>query len=798
MLRNYFLVVIRNIKKHKTYSLINILGLAVGMACCILIAAYILAELGYDRYHEKADRIYRLEAILTLGGKPHPIASTNFPPSLAMRNDFPEVINSVRFVPRRKVLVENENKKFYEERVYYAEETVFDIFTYPMIEGDPKTALVDANTIVISKDMADKYFGDADPVGKTLKLNNETEFTVTGVIENVPANSHFVFDMLLSFQTFLEQRRSLVESWSSYFGSYGFVLLQEGSDYRQLEGKLHDWKEKYIGSSFRDAGAGVEYLLTPLTDIHLHSHKRHEVSANSDISYVYIFGAVALFILAMACINFMNLATARSATRAGEIGVRKVFGASRGQIAKQFFGESILFSFISMVIAIILVHLALPVFSSLSDRELTLSYTGMPWLLPTLAALALFVGLVAGSYPAIVLSGFKPVKVIKGYSRGGASGSGFRKALVVAQFAISIALIIGTGMIISQLSFMKNRELGFEKEHVVVIPIMDRSIVQSLDSIKEELRRQPGVISVAASSHVPGGISSGGSLVPEGYPEGQSQMMNSQNIDDDYISTLGMEIVAGRNFMKEFPADSTESILVNEAAVKAIGWDEPIGKWIYYAADPDRKKRTVVGVVRDFHYKSLHMEVEPLYISRDRGFFRSVFVRIEPRNVAETLASLENTWKRFDPDRPFEYSFLDESFDIQYRAEEKLQSIFFNFTLLAVFIACLGLFGLASFAAEQRTREIGIRKVLGASVSRIVFILSREFTVWVLTANLIAWPVAWYAMRRWLESFAYHTEIKWQMFLLSGAIALAVALATVSFQTAKAALANPVDSIRYE
>ncbi|MBU8922929.1 MAG: ABC transporter permease [Bacteroidales bacterium] len=798
MLKNFVVTVLRNMRKHKIYSSINVLGLAVGMACVILISLYIKMELSFDRFHEKVDRICRLEAILTLGEKPNPIASTNFPPTLAMRDDYPEVVNSVRFVPRRKVLVGYGHAEFYEENIFYAEESVFDIFTFPMIKGDPATALAAANTVVITEEMAGKYFGTENPVGKSLKLNNQTEFEVTGVIENIPGNSHLTFDMLLSFQTFLEQRRQVVESWSSYFGCYGFVLLAEGTDYRDLEAKLPGMKEKYLGDSMKGSGVDVEYFLNPITNIHLHSHKRHEMSSNSDIMYIYIFGVVALFILLMACINFMNLATARSAARAGEIGMRKVLGASRRQIIFQFFGESVFYSLVSLVIAIILAKVSMPLFNSLASRELEISFSRMPWLIPALAGLAIFVGLVAGSYPAILLSRFNPVKVLKSKVNAHASNPGFRKVLVVAQFTISIALIIATLIVIDQLDYMKNRHLGFDKEQVVVIPIKEQSMTRRTEEVKSEMLRLRGVSGATASSHVPGGNSSGGSFVPEGMPDGASIMMNVQNIDEDYVEVMGMELVMGRSFSKDMPADSAQSIMVNEAALRLAGWDDAIGKSIYNAGDPDRVKRDVVGVIRDFHYKSLHMVIEPLFITISRGFYRNVFVRIEPGNVGETLASLEKVWKQFDPDRPFEYYFLDESFDGLYRVEEKLQKIFFNFTLLAIFIACLGLFGLASFAAEQRTREIGIRKVLGASVSGIVMLLTKEFTKWVLISNLIAWPVAWYAMKKYLDNFAYHTEIRWGFFLFSGAAALVIALATVSFQTAKAAATNPVEAIKYE
>jgi putative ABC transport system permease protein len=799
MLKNYLTVAVRNISRHKTFSLINIMGLAVGMACCILIAVYILTELGYDRYHENADRICRLEAVLTLGTQPNLVASTNMPPSLAMREDYPEVVDSCRFLPfRRSTLVAFEDKQYYEEKIYYGEETVFDIFTYPMILGDPKTALTLANSIVLTEDIANKYFGGEDPMGKVLKLNNTRECTVTGVIENVPPNSHFKFTMLISFQTLREERTQFVEAWAGPFGSYGYVLLDEGADYRQINEKLPAMVDKYMGESLKNAGVDVEYFLTPITEIHLHSDKRHEAGVNSDIKYVYIFAVVAAFILLMACVNFMNLATARSSTRAREIGMRKVLGASRGQVVRQFFGESMLYSFVSLVIAMILVHLTLPVFSSLANRDLTIDYSAMPWLIPALIGLALLVGLLAGSYPALVLSRFQPIRVLRAGAATTTSKSAFRKVLVVAQFAISITLLIGTSVVIGQLNFMRDKDLGFDKENVVTIPLNDRSLVQSVNSIMEEVGSYERVLSVATSSHHLGGHTSGASLVPEGSTESQAQMMNIMNIDENYLSMMKMELASGRNFSKSFATDSAGSVIVNEAAVREIGWDDPLGKTIRFSGDDSGDKWTVVGVVKDFHYVSPHMVVEPLLITNDTARLRSIFVRISPEDTPGTLAWLENKWKEFDPDRPFEYSFLDETYNEQYRTEEKLQSIFVNFTLFAIFVACLGLFGLASFSAEQRTKEIGIRKVLGSSVGSIVLLLSRQFAKWVLIANLIAWPLAWYLANKWLEDFAYRVSVGPSVFLLAGLLALIIALVTVSFQAFKAASADPVESLRYE
>ena len=798
MIRNYLLVFFRNLARHRTYAFINIIGLAVGMACFILIAFYIITELSYDRYHHNSERIYRMETDLGLGGDPIPIATTNFPPAPAMKNDYPEVVEAVRILLRRKVLVEYEDNSFFEERVYFAENSIFDIFTLPLIRGNPATALELSNSVVITESTSRKYFGSENPIGRRITLNGKDEFAITGVMEDLPANSHFIFDMLLSFQTFADKRPGFTDSWQSYFGCFSYLLLAEKADYRELENKLPAFRDRYFGDSLDGTGVTVEFFLTPLTEIHLHSHKRHEISGNGDIMYVYIFSAVAVFILLMACINFMNIATARSMTRTREIGIRKVLGAGRSQIARQFFAESIFYALLSLVLAIALVQLALPVFNSLADRELSMSFSEMPYLITALLLLALLVGLISGSYPALLLSGYHPARVLKGGKRWSAAGGGFRKVLVVGQFTISIALIIGTFIIIAQLNYMKKQELGFDIKQLVVIPIIDRSPAQSIESIKGELKKHSGVVAVTACSHIPGGITSGGSFIPEGYPEGQSQMMNSQQIDDDYIDTMGMEIALGRNFSQDFPADVQESVLINQAAAREIGWDNPIGRKIGFSGDPDRRKWTVVGLVKDFHYVSLHSAIEPLYISREPDRFRYVIARISSNNIPATLEYLENKWKEFDTSRPFQYFFLDESFDRQYRTEEKLRSIFFNFTIIAIFIACLGLFGLSLFAAESRKREIGIRKVLGASVSGVVLLMSKDFTRLVVIANVIAWPLIWIATRRWLENFAYRTPIKLHLFLLAGVAALAVAFLTILFQAVKTARANPVEAIRYE
>jgi putative ABC transport system permease protein len=667
-----------------------------------------------------------------------------------------------------------------------------------MVKGDPQTALNAAYSVVITEDMAKKYFGEDNPLGKVLNINNQSDFTVTGVVKNVPHNSHFIFDMLCSFQTYAQNNKWDMQNWLS-INNYTYILLKQGDDAEQLEQKFPEMIENRAGALLKYAKGEMVLSLQPLTSIHLHSNLMQEVSGNSNIIYVYIFSAIALFILAIACINFMNLSTARSANRAQEVGLRKVLGADRGKIVRQFLGESVLYSLLSLIVAFILVDLALPLFRSLSGIELSIDYAENLWLLPGLVALAVFVGLIAGSYPAFFLSAFQPVRVLKGLFETGPTSNRFRSALVIVQFAISIILIVGTIIVSSQLNFMKNRRLGFHKEQIVAIPISDESTSESLRPLKQELKNHTGILSVTASSHVPGQTTYFNPFIPEGFSLEQMHYMGELYIDPDFIPTMGIEIVAGRNFSADLKTDASQSVIINETAVKKFGWDNPLSKTIQELTMSQKlRKYTVIGVVKDFHMESLRKQITPLFIGCTTHILNSLSVRIKPENIPETISFLRTKMKQIDPLRPFEYAFLDDSFDAQYRAEERLSRVFSYFSILAIFIASLGLFGLASFTAEQRTKEIGIRKVLGASVGGIVLLLSKEFTKWVLVANVIAWPIAYFSLRLWLQGFAYRTNLTLAAFVLSAAISIFVALLTVSYQAIKTAIANPVDSLRYE
>lgn len=800
MFKNYLKIAFRNVKNHKAYAFINISGLAIGMACCILIISFITTELSYDRFHKNADRIYRQGLDANLGGNQILMPISTAPAAPAFVQDYPEILDAVRIRRMRNVFIKDRDQEFFEENVILVDNSIFNVFTFPMTKGDPNTALKAAYSMVMTEDTAKKYFGDEDPIGKILKVDNQFDYTVTGVVENVPKNSHFTFDILCSFESLYAQNREAMEVWLS-FNLYTYVLLQENFNPKVLENKFPALIDKHMGTALKAIGGEINFFLQPLTKIHLHSHMENEIGANSDIAYIYIFAAIALFILIIACINFMNLATARSALRAREVGIRKVVGAERKELIRQFLGESLIYSLFSMLVAVGLAHLVLPLFSSLSGRELSIDYFGMPWLIPSLIGMILFVGLAAGSYPALFLSSFQPVKVLKGHLKAGAANARFRSILVVGQFVISIGLIISTGVILNQLRYMKNKNLGFEKGNVVVVRTSDGPAQESIDSIKQEFKKIPGVLNAGLSSQLPGREANVSPFVPEGFSATEAQLMKGIDIDQDFIPTMGITVTEGRNFSTEFGTDSSDAIIINEAAARKFGWSDPIGKKIEHFSGEeieDRTARTVVGVIKDIHMSSLHNLIMPLLINNESDDWDNISIRINPNNVGSTIDKLRAKWRELYPNQSFDYYFLDESLATLYESEGRLSQIFSSFTLFAIFIACLGLFGMASFTAEQRTKEIGIRKVLGASVSGVVVLLAKDFLKLVLIANIIAWPIAYLAMKKWTQGFSYQAGIGVEMFVITAVMAAVIALLTVSFQSIKAALSHPINAIKYE
>ncbi|MCP5104231.1 MAG: FtsX-like permease family protein [bacterium] len=804
MFKNYLKTAFRNMLRHKGYSFINIAGLAIGMACCILLVVYIHSELSFDRYHENADRIYRLCMHSKMGKSEITWPSSNAVTGPALRKGYPEVEDTARIDFGSRHVIKYKDKQFNENRIRFADASIFNIFSWPMIKGDPRTALKNPYSIVLTEAMATKYFGETEPLGKILRFDDRENYTVTGVIKDIPLNSHFLFNALRSFKTLYVRDKTvspILTDWISFnFATY--VLLKEGADYRELDKKFPAMLLKHAGMKMLAKGAFTEFFLQPLKEIRLYLPGQQ---GNDPILYIYIFAAIALFVLLIACVNFMNLSTARSATRALEVGIRKVMGADRKKLILQFLIDALILSFFAMVSALLLVELALPVIGSLAGRPLGLDVSAMPWLVPGIIGLTLFTGLLAGSYPAFYLTVFQPVKVLKGDLKSGVSNSRLRGVLVVAQFAVSIILIIGTGIIIGQLDYMRNRDPGFQKEHVVVLPLMDERTREMLPVIKKELASYHGVLTVSASSTLPGWGAQFNDKIPEGFTLATTQLMDDVNVDRDFIPAMGLKLVAGRNFSNTSGTDEKEAVIINETAVKRFGWKEPLGK-IIRVSDPagvaGRLPRQVIGVVKDVHIHPVRRSIEPLILSNvpDHRFnpWQVIVVRTAPGDTAGTMAFLKQKWEKTVPHMPFNSYFMDVSFDRQFRNIDRSREILSYFTFLAVFIACLGLFGMAAFTAQRRTKEIGIRKVLGASVSGLTLLLTKEFTKLVVSANIIAWPVAYFVMNNWMQNFPYRGSISIWIFVLSGGAALVIALLTVSFQAVKTAVGNPVEALKYE
>jgi putative ABC transport system permease protein len=792
MFKNYLKIAFRNLIRYKGHSFINIAGLAIGMAACLLLFLWVQDELSYDRYNEKAERIYRVVNQIENNGRVERCATIPAPLSPALVNEFPWIQKVVRFA-RSKFLVKCQGEFFYED-IFFADPDVFDVFTFPLVAGNPETALQDPDSILISEEMKNKYFGEANPVGKTIALSEWRDFKITGVFKNIPQNSHFRCHLLASV---LYYRPDYLTNWGvSNFWTYILVLKDSSGVPETFDEKMPQFVEKYRGKKLRDM-YNLTYLLQPLTSIHLHSNVRNEIEPNRDIGIVYIFSAIALFILLIACLNYINLATARFTTRAREAGLRKVLGATPNQLIRQFLGESFLLALIALPLAILLAELFLPLFNSLSGKELAFHYFNNPFLLAGLVGIILCVGVISGIVPSLFMSAFQPTAVMKGMLKTSSIIPTLRRSLVVFQFSISIALIICTMIIANQLHHMRTKNLGFNKNHMVNIKINhNEEAILKYETIKHEFLQHPNVIAVSTSSFIPGQERWYNNYWIDGMAPNDYRMIRCITVDYDFIDTFQMNIVEGRGFSKEFTTDADSAFILNEAAVRKFGWESAIDK--NFTLSVDWKKGKIIGVVEDFHFHSLHREIQPLVLCIDPASFDYFAVRIKPDNIPQTLDFLKNKWEELVPGEPFDYTFLDEDFDRLYKSEEKLERLFIIVTFLAVFVACLGLFGLAAFTAEQRTKEIGIRKVLGASVPGITLLLSKEFSRWVLISNIIAWPIAWYAMNKWLQNFAYRITILPWTFLLAGLLAFLTALLTVSYKAIRAARANPIETLRYE
>jgi len=789
------------------YSYLNVAGLSIGIACFVLVLLYIQDELMYDTYSTRSDQIYRMVLSVEAPDRGSTNTARTPPPwAPALKADFPEVKSFVRFKsPLVSWLIsfDEEDKRFHEKGFYFADPDVFEMFDFKLLKGNIENALVQPNTVVITESTAKRYFGDRDPMGLVLRADNTYDFTITGVMQDVPKNSHITFDFLASFESlnvlpiYGGQNYGRFENTGLFPDIYTYLLFEKDFKPQSFIGKMPAFLEKYLGDRLEQFNIKLFTDLQPLETIHLHSHLEAEVSANSDISYIYIFSAIGFIILVIACINFMNLATVSSTNRNREVGMRKVLGAHRWQLVFQFIGESLLISIIALAIALVFTQLLLPIFNELSGKDLSIDLLDIRFIL-TAVIIAILVGLFSGSYPAFFLSSYTPDAVFRGKSRKGPAGSFLRKVLVIAQFTISAIFIVGTLIVNRQMNYIQMKDLGFEKERKIVLPFGDPRARQIYLTFKQELSKIPEVFSSAGAITVPGGLINVGAIEPEGRPEGENVLIDQIFIDHDFISTLGIKLTDGRDFSVDYPADTLTAFIINESAVRHFEWDdEPLGKRINIG---EFKQGRVIGVVQDFHVKSLHQNIEPLllHIAPNPDLYHYFVIRIAGENINKTIAEIEECWYRIYPQDPFIYSFLDEDFDSLYLQEELRGQIFSSFSLLAIIIACLGLFGLASYTAEIRTREIGIRKVFGAEVRSIISMLSWDFTRLILIANILAWPIAYLFLRSWLQNFAYRTNIPIWIYLVAIAISMVIALLTVFFQAFRAATRNPADSLRYE
>ncbi|MGD1893642.1 MAG: ABC transporter permease [Cyclobacteriaceae bacterium] len=799
MLRNYLTIAFRNLRKRPFYTSINIFGLALGMACTLLIIVYILHELSYDRFHRNADRIYRLGMHVEVGESGFIGARVSPGVSQPFTEEITEVAMAVRMNQHSNKILRRGDITIKEDNILAADSGFFQLFNFPLLQGNPETTLQKPNSVVMTEAVSQKYFQNENPVGQQILIDDEV-FQVTGIMEEVPTTSHFKFDIVYSF---LSDPASKIDDWGN-IDAYTYFLLQENASIKNVDVQAEELLKKYFGEYdlFQELGYTVEMFTQPMTEIHLHSHMRGEFEANGDVKYLYIFGAIALFTLLIACINFMNLATARSADRAKEVGIRKTMGSLRAELIRQFLGEALLLSLFSTLLALALAELLRIPFSQIADKPIHLPYHEL-WFIPTVILLGILVGVLAGSYPAFYLTRFRPMQVLRGRLVAGSKNVYLRNSLVVFQFAISIVLIVCTLAVNRQLQYIRNKDLGFTKENVLVLD-NGKSLEDSKDAFYNALTGLSEVKGVSFTDVSPLAGYNGTVFIPavrvdsiegETFRDEDALILNSMMVSHDYLPTMNIQLKEGRNFSRTIAADSANyAIILNEQAVKALGLPQPIGSTVMVASEFEGK---VVGVVEDYHYQSLHSQVEPLVLvlSDQQNY---VEISITSNDLPRTVATIEEQWKQHTDGMPIDYSFLDEDFDALFKADERTGMIFGGFSLLAIAIACLGLLALAAFMAEQRNKEIGIRKVLGASVKNIVILLSKDFTRLILIAFVVATPLAYWAIQQWLNDFAYRTNIGLSTFVLSGTMALLIALLTVSYQSIKAAVANPVDSLRNE
>ena len=800
MIRNYLKIALRNFRLQPGYTILNVLGLTIGITATLFILLYLTEETRFDNYHEKADRIYRISSDITEPDNHFRWAVTQNPLALQLKQDYPEVEEFVRFIPNGRTRLEYKDRFFFEEKVFVVDSTVCDVFSFDFIRGEGKTALREPNSIALSESVARRIFGDNNPIGETLKTTSGRDYKVTGVYRDMPKYSHLIANAMISANTIPELMHPPARNWGG-FGIYSYVLLKEGADGNTFAAKLPEVVKKYVDVIFKELGVQVKYQLLPLKSIHLDASYENEAEPSGEAGFLYIFGAVGLFMLLIACINYMNLATARATRRAMEVGVRKVLGSERRQLIGQFLSESVLFTLLALVLSFMLAMLLLPAFNKTFDLSLSRSLLYSPPVLAGALGIMLLAGVLGGSYPAFYLSSFEPIKVLKGTLSKGAGNPILRKSLVIIQFTITLFMLIGTGVIYDQMHYLREKNLGFDKENVMTFTLEGREARDKYNIIRQKLLQNPKITSIGTCTTTPG----------QGYGKNLINAENSQGIleqygvdlygvDYDFFPTLGVTFVAGRNVSLEYKTDSTEAVLVNEAMVKRLGWKDPIGRKFQFGTNDTLPIVRVVGVVKDFHQNSLYEPISALlfYPQVNNPI---VHVRIKPQSpgeMSETIGFVEKTWQEIFPNTPFDYDFVDASFMELYKADQVRARIFSLFSILMIVIACLGLLGLASFTAEQRTKEIGVRRVLGAGTSDIIVLLTRNFIFLVLLAALPAFFIAWYFMNKWLGTFAYHADMNYGLYGAAFLLVVVLTLLTTGYHALKAAASNPVQSLRSE
>lgn len=792
MFRNYLKVALRTVKRQKIYSFINILGLAIGIACCLMIYLYISFEMDYDKFYPDSSHIFRVATDNKLQSRSHVWALSPAPLAPVLEEGFPQIEHVARILRRGRGVVEKDGQLFFADRIIYADAEVFRLFGTPFLIGEPSSALSRPNTMVLTKSFAGIHFEHNNPIGQTLTIDN-TEYEITGIVPDPPSNTHLEYKIIMNIEDLADDYH--MTSWNHMY-LYTYIKLREGIEPNGFEAKIRHVADPHTNNQTEKGGMRQEYFLQPVGDIHLHSHLIAEAGPRGNPLYLYIFIAIGLVILLLACINFMNLATARSTNRAKEVGMRKVIGAHRKQLISQFLGESLLTTLLALVFSLLIAEVLRPLFNDLSGKKFLFTDFFQPGLLSLMIGLVCFVGLAAGCYPALLLSAFKPVSILRGFSRARTRSAVLRKALVIFQFTVSVFLIICTFVIYRQIGFMKDYPLGFEKEQKLIIPVRE-DISIDYETIKNEFMNGPSVLRATVSSSTPGrAVHMHDFRIMEGENTERHSFQHLY-VDLDFLQTYEIEIIAGRPFQREMRTDTSEAFVVNESVVKVFGFDAP-HEILTKTIDCGDVPKKIIGVFRDFHFYGLQETIEPLVLEIKPSKFSFLTLSVNTVNLSETFPFFEEKWLELFPGHPFEYFFLDEDFNFQYQNEEKTGKLFAVFTFLGFFIACLGLFGLASFTSEQRTTEIGIRKVLGASIIKIAMLLTLDFTKWILVASFVAWPIAYWASKTWLQDFAYRTDIPFIAFIVATLITFIIALLTVSYQALKASLSNPVDVLRNE